>query len=428
MDEVDVKSSKHKHTAGTKKRNRDSTHADSSERKHKRSKGHASSTLDQGVGEAVDSDHPTSPVKHDKKNKRSSKSTDSRSHTSRMQLQTETPTSDADEDVKATETRKSSKKESRRSRKSDGRTFDETITAQLDVAVLDSAPSTSLPDGKQWDGHQYPFYTQTVSQYLPLRPLGISEPIQGFANQHLKPLLHRHVPSFGGVLLAYRYPRIGEAPGVGSLLEESDMDDVALLESVNEYAVSFAWLTVEIDLFRPARGAWLEGLVNFQGEGHIGLVCWGKFNASIEAARLPRDWRWIDHLSSGKKGSTGIENALSPLPSPDDDVEAGHTPVHATGYWVDGRGLKIASDTSICFRIKNYEVGSSGEYGYLSIEGTMLPEEEEAKKVREEVQNLRQKIKHGSIPRRERRPLLELSMTRFTNDDEQEPGSQPTQV
>ncbi|KAI1823371.1 hypothetical protein F4861DRAFT_322633 [Xylaria intraflava] len=426
MAEADAKSSRHKLATGAKKRHRDSTHVDGNERKHKRSKSHAVSPPDQDADDAVDGSQPTSKTSDGKKSKKSKKLKDS--HASTERLQDEMP-SDADEDGKAAERKRTSKKESRKKKTSYDESLHETTTQDPAVVVLKSSPSSTLPDGKPSRGNQYPFYTQTVSQYLPLRPLGISEPVQGYANQHLKPLLHRHVPSFGGVLLAYRNPRIGEAPGKASLTEDSNMEDMALLESVNEYAVSFGWLTAEIDLFRPARGVWLEGLVNFQGEGHIGLVCWGKFNASIESGRLPRDWRWIDHLGSSEtKGKTSEETPAA-LPSPPEDgAEEDHTQVHATGYWIDKQGARIASDTPICFRIKNYEVGSSGDYGYLSIEGTMLPEEEEAKKIREEVRNLRHRIRHGSALRRERRPLLELSMTRFTNDDEREPEARPTEL
>ncbi|KAI1434226.1 hypothetical protein GGR50DRAFT_424295 [Xylaria sp. CBS 124048] len=399
--------SKRKLATGAKRRHRDTL--DGTERNHKKSKSQALLSQDENVEELASGSPVKSQEKGEKKSKKSTRSKDSRS-------------SEADENDDAIERKRTSKKDPKKSKGSHSKVDDGLTTGDSRVVVLHSARSKTLPDGDLPRGRKYPFYTQTVSQYLPLQPLGILEPVQGYAHQHLQPLLNRHVPSIGGVLLAYRHPRIGEAPGKSSLTEESGMEDVTLLESINEYAVSFGWLTVEIDLFRPARGAWLEGLVNFQGEGHIGLVCWGKFNASIESGRLPHDWRWIDHLgSSHTNANTSAETALTAAGGTE------HAEVHATGYWVDGNGARIASDKPLCFRIKNYEVGSSGEYGYLSIEGTMLPEEEEANKVREEVRSLRQKIRHGSL-RRERRPLLESSMTKFTDDDEQERESRPPEV
>ncbi|KAI0891146.1 hypothetical protein F4806DRAFT_483736 [Annulohypoxylon nitens] len=304
-----------------------------------------------------------------------------------------------------------------------------------DSMDIDSAPAENDVFGSDEFGQkpaekEYPFFTQTVSQYLALFPSGLIEPVEGFADQHLRPLLKRYVPSFRGVLLAYRNPRVGEAPGKGSLNEESAADDVVLLESINEYAVSFGWLTVDVEIFRPTRGAWMEGIVNLQGEGHIGVVCWDLFNASIEAGRLPHGWRWVDLLSKGKDKSKDkgkgkqidrektAEEAKLPTPDPFDDpdneLEEDTTQIHTTGYWVDDNGTRIRGGAKIYFRIKHYEVGVSGDYGYLSIEGTMLDEEEERAKYTREMEILRRrKQKHGGLLRKEQKRLPEFSMTKF---------------
>ncbi|KAI1778501.1 hypothetical protein F4818DRAFT_406260 [Hypoxylon cercidicola] len=289
-----------------------------------------------------------------------------------------------------------------------------------------SADTTHLGEFGQKPGDkEYPFFTQTVSQYLPLFPSGLIEPLEGFADQHLRPLLNRYVPSFRGVLLAYRNPRLGEAPGKGSLTEESAMEDVVLLESINEYAVNFGWLTVEVDLFRPTRGAWMEGSVNLQGEGHIGVVCWDMFNASIEAVRLPHGWRWVDLLSKDKETAKNkgkkhdrkktSEEAKLPTPEPLEDQDNDETQIH-TGYWVDDTGARIRGGAKLYFRIKHYEVGTSGDYGYLSIEGTMLGEEEEKAKYAEDMEVLRRrKLKHGG--RKVQKYLPEFSMTKFAANE-----------
>ncbi|KAI8948841.1 hypothetical protein F4801DRAFT_436183 [Xylaria longipes] len=426
------KSSKH-----SKKRHRDPNPTEKAERKHKKSKSEAVPVASQAAEVVEDESAP----KHKPKGRKSSKSKDS--HINGEQSRDElAPLPDADENGEEDGAGRSEKKKHKKGEKSERKSKkkskeshdqvpaddneDEDVTAAQihpDVVVLSSSRSKTQPGATSFK-HLYPFYTQTVSQYLPLHPLGINEPIQGYMNQHLEPLLNRYVPSFGGVLLAYRNPRIGEAPGSGSLTQESGMEDMAMFESINEHAVSFGWLTVEIDIFRPSRGVWLEGLVNIQSGGHIGVVCWGKFNASIESGRLPRDWRWVDQHPE-KNQDTSPEAAES---SPQDNTEAEHTEVHATGYWVDGQGAKVTGDAPICFRIKNYEVGSSGDYGYLSIEGTMLTEEEEEKKVRKEMEALRSKSKHGATLRRERRQLLELGITKFGNDDKQESETQRTEI
>ncbi|KAI0095396.1 hypothetical protein F4814DRAFT_187214 [Daldinia grandis] len=305
----------------------------------------------------------------------------------------------------------------------------------MDIDSVPAETSDSDEFGQKPAASEYPFFTQTVSQYLPLFPAGLIQPIEGFADQHLRPLLNRYVPSFRGVLLAYRNPRIGEAPGKGSLTEESKSKETVLLESINEYAVAFGWLTVDVDLFRPSRGASMEGIVNLQGEGHIGVVCWDMFNASIEAARLPHGWRWVDLLSKDKdKGKDRVkgkkadrektaEEAKLPTPEPFDNPDDDTTQMHTTGYWVNETGKRIRGGAKIYFRIKHYEVGVSGDYGYLSIEGTMLAEEEEKAKNAEEMEILRRRrLKHGGVLRKEQKRLPEFSMTKFgvneTEDNE----------
>ncbi|KAL7622695.1 hypothetical protein AAE478_006373 [Parahypoxylon ruwenzoriense] len=315
-----------------------------------------------------------------------------------------------------------------------GREVSTTISKERQVLDQDSMDIDSSPAGSSSSGgfgqkpadKAYPFFTQTVSQYLPLFPSGLIKPIDGFVDHHLRPLLNRYVPSFRGVLLAYRDPRVGEVPGEGSLAQGSAIEDAVLLESINEYAVSFGWLTVDVDLFRPARGAWMEGNVNLQGEGHIGVICWDMFNASIEAERLPHGWRWIDLLSKdedkekgkGKGGRTDREKTAeeAKLPTPEhlEIPNTDTTQIHTTGYWVDKTGARIRGGVKLYFRIKHYEVGVSGDYGYLSIEGTMLNEEEEKAKYAEEMEVVRKrKLRNGGILRKEQKRLHEFSMTKF---------------
>lgn len=101
--------------------------------------------------------------------------------------------------------------------------------------------------------------------------------------------------------------------------------------------------------------------MNLQNEGHLGVVCWNLFNASIERKRLPRDWVWRD--------VSELENR---------DGEEGRNEGYAEdgqGCWVDGRGKKV--EGMIKFRVKEIESSHDRERGFLSIEGTMLDDDDE---------------------------------------------------
>ncbi|KAI0804187.1 hypothetical protein GGR55DRAFT_658785 [Xylaria sp. FL0064] len=428
-------SSKLGNITSSKKRHLESNHTEKSHRKHKRSKSNAVSTPSLAA-ESIRSESTPKQERSHKSSKTNEPQTeqgplqdiignDNKNWSKRKKTDNEQGKADK---RKSKEGGESSDQVPDDGDNDNNNTDDDVSSAQgqFGLVVLDSSLSTTLPSANRPSAHQYPFYTQTVSQYLPLHPLGINEPIQGYVNQHLELVLNRYVPSLGGVLLSYCNPRIGEAPGEGLLTQHSGMEDVALLEAVNEHAVSFGWLTVEINLFRPFRGAWLEGLVNIQSGGHIGVVCWGKFNASIESERLPQDWKWVDqHATKENAAEAGI---ASPFPLDQDNPVAEPNEVHATGYWVNGQGSEVTADIPIYFRIKNYEVGTSGDYGYLSIEGTMLTEEEEEEKARKEREVQKRKLNRGIAPRRDRRPLLELGMTKFANDEGREPQSQRTEI
>ncbi|RYP74117.1 hypothetical protein DL771_003175 [Monosporascus sp. 5C6A] len=462
----------------SKKRHRETTdNTEASERKHKKSKGRVS--LGDGDGVAADQPKSSAPalpaageVGADRKRSQKYKKAG-------LAIDEEPKAGVADDDGKhkgksgkqlgrgvqddaPSKEKKKSKKDKRRNDTQEG----ETAAADVDVAQaavipdsqeapssqqkkkkkekrkekhreavqpepmdIDPAPSQLTPAKPQAHGDRpdvsFPFFTQTVSQYLPLFPSGMVEPIEGYAEQHLRPLLNRYVPAFRGVLLSYRNPRIGEAPGKGSLTEASQMEDTALLESIDEYAVGFSWLTVEADLFCPKRGSWMEGSLNLQSEGFIGVICFGMFNASIEASRLPSGWKWVDLLSKkGGKQQNGKSAAEAKLPTPEPQDENGEeddgtNQAHSTGYWVDESGSKVGG--KLRFRIKNYEVGSVGDYGYLSIEGTMLDEEAERAKVTEEMEaERRRKLKHSGLLRKPFKRLPEFSMTKFGKDGEQE--------
>jgi DNA-directed RNA polymerase I subunit RPA43 len=210
-------------------------------------------------------------------------------------------------------------------------------------STLDTPPTAS------------PFHMQTSSLYLPLAPVSQKYPLEGMCAEHISPLILTYYPPFNGVVLSYSNPRLSEKP-FGNDGEE------VLLKNIDEYAVSWSWVTAEFLLFKPEKGAWLEGYINLQNEGHLGLVCWNLFNASIERKRLPPDWKWVD--------VSEMENEEA------DQEEGGKTYADdGIGYYVDGEGKKI--EGMVKFRVKEIESSHDRERGFLSIEGTMLSEEAE---------------------------------------------------
>ncbi|KAK6583017.1 hypothetical protein PZA11_004093 [Diplocarpon coronariae] len=169
-----------------------------------------------------------------------------------------------------------------------------------------------------------PFHLQTSSLYLPLAPVSQNNP-------------RLSEKAFG-----------------------NDGTEV-LLQNLDEYAVSWTWLTAEFLLFKPEKGAWLEGFVNLQNEGHLGLVCWNLFNASIERKRLPSDWEWRD-VSDAREGNEGDGQTYA---------EEG------AGHYVDGEGNKV--EGLIKFKVREIESSHDRERGFLSIEGTLLSENAECR-------------------------------------------------
>ncbi|KAK3681270.1 hypothetical protein B0T22DRAFT_387956 [Podospora appendiculata] len=292
-----------------------------------------------------------------------------------------------------------------------------------------------------------PFFTQTISLYLPFFPVGFDKPLTNMAAQHLDPLLNHYSPLLRGVLLSYSNLNLSDRPVKASTVHPPTDQTPAVLKSRDEYAVGFGWLTFDAHLFIPARGKWMEGTVQLQSEGHIGVVCWDKFNASIEAKRLPRGWKWID---LDKNADRGMFSHPPSLPSPNDSEEQEQQQpqqdevsdaldgeelqvveqMHTTGYWVDEHNRKVTSD-KLRFRIKNFDVGLAGDYGYLSIEGTFLDDDAEralAAAERETERARRSRQNPGGFLRPLARRVPEFSMTKFGMDDEEEDEARRTVV
>lgn len=219
-----------------------------------------------------------------------------------------------------------------------------------------------------------PFHLHTASLYLPLSPITQLHPLKGLCAEHLSPLILTYYSPFHGVVLSYSNVRLSEHPSTS----ESAISKV-LARSVDEYAVSYTWVTADFLIFRPQRGEWIEGWVNLQNEGHLGLVCWNLFNASIERKRLPQTWKWVNAGSDStqqekdtkkKRRNETVEERVSEEPDVDGVTEG-------EGYFEDSEGNKI--EGAIRFRVRDLESSSSSdkERGFLSIEGSMLSDQAE---------------------------------------------------
>ena len=235
-----------------------------------------------------------------------------------------------------------------------------------------------------------PFRQQIFSLYLPLSPICQLYSLQGLCAEHLSPLILTYYPPLQGVILSYHNPRLSEEPGRHDI-EKSD--NVVLARSVNEYAVSFVWLTVDFLIFKPQRGGWIEGWINLQNESHLGLVCWNLFNASIERKRLPADWKWV--ASGNEKDSKTKSKAILKFSQEDLSSQGAEEPVEDVtnsnetqedeGYFEDSQGNRL--EGSMRFKVKDLDASMSTdrEKSYLSIEGTLLGTEAEEALVRQEL-------------------------------------------
>lgn len=415
-----------------KKRLREEDGADT-ERKHKKSKSVAA--LDLPTPDATTADVKADKKKKSKKDKNAASQLDGdvaaeesksekKKHKKKKHHEstdTEAPVAEETPVVAEGEKKKKSKKKSKETEeKAEPQKIEpeiEQVSADPDAMDVDAAPSSPIKSKSKSKIHQppdipanprFPFFTQTVSLYEPLYPIGWAQPVTSCEHQHLQHLQNKYVPSLRGVLLDYRNVAFGEKPGRNGAAMDDQTPTTVM--SKDEAAVGFGWITADVDLFVPSRGAWMEGSVNLQTEGHIGVVCFGKFNASIEARRLPPDWKWVPNESPDAQG---FEETASVITSDDHGVVR---QIHSTGFWMDGSGDRVKGKTR--FRIRNFDIGTSGETSYLSLEGTMLDNKGEKVVVAEDAETARmRKGKRGQ--KKPRRHIPEFAMTRFDVAEEQ---------
>ena len=344
----------------------------------------------------------------------------------------------SDDEAKEKKKRKKEKSKDKKKRIASPEPLDQSgegSAMEVDFPDLSIRTKAKIPDIPA--DPSFPFFTQTTSIYVPFFPVGFDKPLTNVAAQHLDPLLNHYSPLLKGVLLKYSNLILSEKPVRASRKNPPTDQTPALLHSINEYAVGFGWLTFDAHLFKPSRGKWMEGVLQLQSEGHIGVVCWDKFNASIEAKRLPKGWKWIDEAKKDSANGSGslpsppawdpevAEDKLSESDNLDGEELEVVEQMHSTGYWVNEQGRKITG--KLRFRIKNFDVGLAGDYGYLSIEGTFLDDEAERALQAEERENerrrrLRQNPNGLLRPMSKRVP--EFSVTKFGKEEQEEDSGQ----
>ena len=205
-----------------------------------------------------------------------------------------------------------------------------------------------------------PFVEETTSFYLALSPCAYNFPLEGLCAEHISPLLLTYYPPLKGVVMCYRNPRLSEHPSDEQRPQASSSQEakVVLSKSIDEYAVTYVWLTAEFTVFRPQRGTYLEGHVNLQNESILGLVCYNYFNAGIERSRLPKDWRWVGEES---QQSEGQQKHLK----------------QGEGYFVNGKGNQV--EGRLVFMVRDFEATAGSEMGMdsINIHGTLLSKKDD---------------------------------------------------
>ena len=215
-----------------------------------------------------------------------------------------------------------------------------------------------------------PFIRQTTSFYLPLSPCAYDFPLEGLCAEHISPLLLTYYPPLEGVVLSYDKPRMSEHPSEGEQVNSSNEANTVLSQSIDEYAVTYVWLTAEFLMFKPRRGTYLEGYVSLQNESMLGLVCYNYFNAVIEQEKLPKDWRWESKENEGE-AENGSEKSKG-------KKKKEHRPIaEGGGYFVNVEREKV--EGRLVFRVEDFEAtpGSDTGAGTISILGTLLPPSDE---------------------------------------------------
>ena len=227
-----------------------------------------------------------------------------------------------------------------------------------------------------------PFYQQTSSFYLTLPPISQKHALQGICAEHISPLILTYYPPFHGVIISYSNARLSTDPQTAS-------SKPAYARAIDEYASSFIWLTADFVIFKPQKNSMIEGYVNLQSESTIGLLCLNFFNASIERKRLPKEWKWIPggmrapRKRKLKKPARDIMSDSEGAEAEEDDLNE-QSLGDVEGYFQDQAGKRV--EGLLRFRVKDVDTSKSmdRETGFVSIEGTMLSDDDERQLLEQE--------------------------------------------
>ncbi|KAK2772253.1 hypothetical protein FQN52_005013 [Onygenales sp. PD_12] len=313
----------------------------------------------------------------------------------------------------------------------------ETTTQSPSVSRKPLTKSSTTAQSSQTSS---PFHLITSTLYVPLSPISISptQALPSLLAEHLSPLLLTYYPPFHGIVLAYSNASISSTPPRGSQTHpdrpNTNPQPLTLAISAGEYGVLYVYLTATFLIFRPERGQQLEGWINVQSDGFLGAVVHNLFSVGIERKRLPADWRWVapgeekEEEADSDNANAKAKTTTTDDEDEDEDDEDGDSPIDpdqehfqplpasasaaldlglglsnhhsnnnnkaadpfadtadaATGYFQTGSGKKVRG--TIRFRVRDVDVipGAEVDKGFLSIEGTMLSAEEEARVVAEE--------------------------------------------
>lgn len=305
---------------------------------------------------------PMAPVENKEKKRKRDKDLEKSAKKQKREAAaaTDTPVDDGREERRAEKRRKKSERKGEKSKSHDHaqvngaqvQTVDEPgePKAQPDIdARSETAQARSDANEAELQKHS-PFFQRTSSFYLPLSPCAANFPLEGLLAEHISPLLLTYYPPLNGVLLSYSNARLFEHPHSDAEENEGQV----LSQCINEYAVTFTWLTADFVLFRPRRGTWMAGYVRLGNENMIGLVCYNYFNAVIERERMPTEWTWV---------------------SEDEEVEEQkgrrRGTVESVGFFRDGHGKRV--EGKVVFRVEDFDALQGEGGGSVSIMGTLLP-------------------------------------------------------
>ncbi|KAK9453537.1 hypothetical protein V1511DRAFT_505006 [Dipodascopsis uninucleata] len=198
-----------------------------------------------------------------------------------------------------------------------------------------------------------------TAMHVSVAPMYALCPLRGIRVQHIDPLTMTYYPEVGGIIL-------------GCLDVHIDENDAAKIADDSPFA--YVWITAKFLVWRSNIGDILQGRINVQSSGHIGLLVHDVFNASIVRDRIPANWKFIDiHADAdsdiGATGETEGEDEEEVSLGEEEDgnmEEADLDSTRSLGYWVDEKGKKV--EGKLTFVIENLHRTTK----VFSIEGSLL--------------------------------------------------------